>query len=64
MNVNPGGKQTLMRITVWQGRVHKMNYYISKGMHVILQERGIDTSWMVADDMRTSKMRNPSSSNT
>jgi len=46
MNVNPGGKQRLMRDTVWQGRVQKMNY--SVGMHkvmcVVLQKRGIDTS--------------------
>ena len=26
MNVNPGGKQIVMRDTVWAGKVQKMNY--------------------------------------
>lgn len=46
MNVNPGGKQRIMRDTVWQGIVQKMNYSLglAKGMHVVMQERGVDTS--------------------
>ena len=53
MNVN-GGKQRIMRDPVWQGRVHKMNYSlgVAKGMRVVLQERGVDTSRMVVEDMR------------
>ena len=56
MNVNPGGKQRIMRDTVWQDRVQKMNYSYSvatKGMYVVLQERGVvDTSQIVAEDTR------------
>ena len=46
MNANPGGKQRIMRDTVWQGMVQKMNYLLglAKGMHVVMQERGVDTS--------------------
>ena len=54
MNVNPGGKQRIMRVTVWQDRVQKMNYSygVAKGMQVVLHERGVDTSQIVAEDMR------------
>ena len=54
MNVNPAGKQRIMRDTVWQGIVQKMNYSLglAKGMHVVMQERGVDTSQVVAEDMR------------
>jgi len=43
-----------MRDTVWQGRVQTMNYALGvpKGMRVILQERGVNTSRMVGDQMR------------
>ena len=42
MNVNPGVKQRIMRDTVCQGMVQKMNYSLglAKGMHVVMQERG------------------------
>lgn len=54
MNVNPGGKQRVMWDTVWLGRVQTMNYALGvpKGMRVILQERGVNTSRMVGDQMR------------
>ena len=48
MNVNPGGKQ---RDTVWNGRVKKM-IGVPKGMRRVLQERGVDTSSMGADQMQ------------
>ena len=53
MNVNPGSKQRVMWDTVWQGRVQTMNYALGvpKGMRVILQERGVNTSRMVGDQM-------------
>ena len=54
MNVNPGGKQRKMRDGWWGGRPQPMNYAIGvpKGLHIVLQERGVDTSTMNADAMR------------
>ena len=54
MNVNPGGKQRKMRDTVRQGRVQKMNYAlrVPKGMHAVLQERGVDVSGTAAENMK------------
>lgn len=39
---------------LWDGKAQKMNYAIGipKGMHVILEERGINTKGMNADKMR------------
>ena len=54
MNVNPGGKQRKMRDGWWGGRPQPMNYAIGvpKGLRIVLQERGVDTSAMNADAMR------------
>ena len=54
MNVKPGGKQPKMRDTIWNGRVQKMNFSIGvpKGMKLILDERGVNTSKMNGDEMR------------
>jgi len=51
MNVNPGGKQRIMCDTVW---VQSLTFSlgIPKGMKRVLQERGVDTTGMIADDMR------------
>lgn len=40
MNVNPGGKQRVMRDGFWDGNVQKMNYAIGipKGLRVVLEE--------------------------
>ena len=40
MNVNPGGKQRVMRDGFWDGNVQKMNYAIGipKGLQVVLEE--------------------------
>ena len=53
MNVNPGGKQRVMRDGYWNEKVFKMNYAIGvpKGLCVVLQQRGVDTSKMNADLM-------------
>ena len=55
MNVRPGGAQSRMRDTVWARQVQKMVLAdgTPKGMKMILEERGINTSSMKADDMRT-----------
>ena len=54
MNVHPGGKQPVMRDTMWAGDIQKMNYEdgTPKGMKRILEERGVDTNDMSALDMR------------
>ncbi len=54
MNVNPGGKQRVMRDGWWAGKAQKRNYSLGvpKGMRVVLEERGIDTRNMNADKMR------------
>lgn len=54
MNVKPGGKQPAMRNTIWQGRVQQLTFNIGvpKGMKIILEERGINTRNMNADQMR------------
>ena len=54
MNVNPGGKQRVMRDGFWNGKVQKMNFAlgIPKGLRRVLEERGIDTREMNADKMR------------
>ena len=54
MNVGPGGAQPQMRDTMWDGRVQKMvlSNGQPKGMRLVLQERGIDTTRMKAADMR------------
>ena len=54
MNVNPGGKQRVMRDGWWNGKPQKMNYALGvpKGMRVVLEERGVDTHRMNAEQMR------------
>ena len=54
MNVNPGGKQRVMRDGFWNGKVQKINFAlgIPKGLRRVLEERGIDTREMNADKMR------------
>ena len=54
MNVNPGGKQRVMRDGFWNGKAQKMNYAlgIPKRMRVVLEERGIDMKNMNAEKMR------------
>ena len=54
VNVGSGGAQARMRDTIWDGRVQKMCFSDGqpKGMKIVLQERGIDTSRMKAADMR------------
>ena len=54
MNVGPGGKQPIMRDTVWGGQVQRLvdDDGIPKGMKNVLQERGVDISGMKCKDMR------------
>ena len=51
MNVKQGGQQPKLRDTSWKG---KMNFSLGvpKGMRLVLQERGIDTTGLKAEDMR------------
>ena len=54
MNVNPGGKQRVMRDEWWNRQPQRMNYAVGvpKGMRMVLEERGISTHLMNADQMR------------
>jgi hypothetical protein len=54
MNVSDGGKQPFLRNTVWNGAVQTMTLEDGrqKGMRHVLDERGVDTHRMKADQMR------------
>lgn len=54
VNVNPGCARRKMRNTGWQGQVQKMtfNLGIPNGMRKVLEEWGVNTTGMVADQMR------------
>ena len=54
MNAKPGGKQRIMRDGFWNGKVQKMNSTsgVPKGLRCVLQERGINTIGMSAQEMR------------
>ena len=53
MNVRPGGAQPWMRDTVWEWQIQSMvkEDGTPKGMKMVLEERGINTRRMNADDM-------------
>ena len=53
MNVYPGGKQAIMRDTVWDGNTQKMVLPdgTPKEMKMVLQERGIDVKRLNTDRM-------------
>ena len=52
MNVNPGGAQRVTTDGWWAGKPHKMNYALGvpKGMRAVLEEQGINTRGIKADD--------------
>lgn len=54
MNVKPGGKQAIMRDTVWAGIPQRMvlDSGVAKGMKQVLEERGINTATLVGDQMK------------
>lgn len=54
INVKPGRKQRVMRDGWWGGKPQKMVTAagVSKGMKMVLEERGVNTSRMNADKMR------------
>ena len=53
MNVKPGGAQPVMRDTNWNGKKQKivLSDGRPKGMKLILEERGVDTTKMKGADM-------------
>ena len=61
MNVNPGGKQRVMRDGWWGGKPQKMNFSlgIPKSLRQVLDERGVDTRGMKAEDMRAALKSHP-----
>ena len=58
MNVKPGGKQRIMRDTIWNGKHWHMyttardGTKVAKGMKMVLEERGVSTAGRGADWMR------------
>ena len=54
MNAKPGGKQTKLRDTNWDGQVQRMvfNVGVPKGLIQVLKERGRYRKGMVLDEMR------------
>ena len=54
MNVRPGGRQPRMRDTTWAGQPQRLVDVngVPKGMKQVLQERGINSDQMRAEDMR------------
>ena len=55
VHVHPGGKQPVMRDTIWNGTVQRMGLEDGrpKGMKIVLEEQGIDTTYMNATGMRS-----------
>lgn len=54
MNVKDGGKQPIMKDTVWNGVIQRMTTEDGqpKGMKTVLEERGVDVKGMNADKLR------------
>ena len=58
INIKPGGKQRIMRDTMWDGRIWKMYFTdstgrkIAKGIKMVLEERGVSTEGKGGDWMR------------
>ena len=52
-NVKPGGAQPPLRDTTWAGRLQKLvdSNGVPKGMKKVLEERGVNTATLKADDM-------------
>ena len=61
MNVNPGGKQRVMHDGWWGGKPPKMNFALGvpKGLRAVLQEKGVNTSGLSADEMRRTLASHP-----
>lgn len=53
MNMKPGGKQPVMRNTIWNGKEYSMvfNIGVPKGLLQVLKEGGVDTRGMRLEDM-------------
>ena len=53
MNVYPGGKQAIMRDTVWDRKTQKMVLPdgTAKGMKLVLQERGVEVKGLNEEKM-------------
>ncbi len=53
MNVKPGGKQPVMRTTIFNGETQEMVLPdgTPKGMKIVLEERGVCTNDMISKDM-------------
>ena len=65
MNVRPGGKQPIMRETVFDGKVQQMVLPDGrpKGLKMVLQERRVDTKGINAEKMRETLSKYPDFAN-
>ena len=65
MTVRPGGKQPIMRETVFDGKVQQMVLPDGrpKGLKMVLQERGVDTKGINAEKMRQTLSKYPDFAN-
>ena len=54
MNVGPGSKQAKLRDTIWQGHPHRLTLPDGKpkGIKLVLEKRGIDTTGWTAKEMQ------------
>ena len=54
LNVKPGGKQRVMRDGLWDGKSQKMvtSSGVPKGLRVVLEERGVNTTGMSGPKMK------------
>ena len=61
MNAKPGGKQPLLRDTVWDGKVQRMVYSIgvAKGLIQVLKERGRYRPGMKLEEMKAEISTHP-----
>ena len=65
MNAGPGGKQPVMRDTIWEGQVQKLvdDEGVPKGMKAILKERNIDITGMKVHELRENLKKFPDFAN-
>ena len=65
MNAGPGGKQPIMRDTIWNGRVQSLvdNTGSPIGDRALLEKRGINTRGLKLEEMRSILSRYPDIAN-
>ena len=59
--INPGGKQCVLRDGVWNGKTQSMSFALGapKGLRIVLEESGVNTNGMSGDEMREILRKHP-----